>query len=60
MSHPTVTDVTARLVMTSGTLRSLTATCIIGTDAGPTFAAAGPINSANRNADPNHRAPVMM
>ena len=35
-------------------------TCMTGTDAGPTFAAAGPMNKANRNAEPNHRAPAMM
>src|SRR6187551_1787148 len=60
MIHPAATVVMARPVMTCGTFRSLTATCMTGTDAGPTFAAAGPMNSANRNADPNHRAPAMM
>src|SRR5262245_22171870 len=60
MSQPARTDTTARIVIHIAALRSLIATCSNGPAAGPTFAAAGPMNKENKKADPNQSAPAMM
>src|SRR6478609_6641895 len=58
--HPAMTVVIARPAITLALRRFLTTLLMTGPAAGPSSAAAGPKNPANRKADPNHRAPPRM
>ena len=60
IAQPAMTVVIASHLMTSATRRFLTTALMRTPEAGAVSAAAGPMKPANRNAEPNHRAPPTM
>src|SRR5439155_23355954 len=59
-THPAMTFVKPRPVITRAAFRFFTAAVSSGPAEGPTSAADGPMNPTNRNADPTHSTPARM
>src|SRR6266498_1544643 len=60
ITHPAITVVKPRPVMTLATFRFLTAAVSRGPADGPTSAADGPMNPTKRKAEPTQRTPATM
>ena len=60
IAQPAMTVVIASHLITSAARRFLMTALMTAPDAGTVSAAAGPTKPANRNAEPNHRAPPTM